>query len=979
MNNSGHTLSSNLTTNNKKDLPSNTIVRFFIENKASIIITFVCFLLSFFGYLSHIFQPLNDLIYDFFIQKREKIVSLDERIKIVGMDDASLRDPELGIWPRWSRDNYAKVIDILNKDGARVIEINLVFPEFDETNSGHKNLLRATQSKKNLVFPVYYLYDKKQIEYLSNPIYQKAAFGSGNASTIPAMDGVTRALDPVVSIKNEFSPSTSNYQLNSSEYLNIGLEIIRAYYQIPKDQVTIADNKIKIGPVSIPLVYNKLLVNYNQRISEKQTIPFNKVYRNEFEPGTFKDKIVIIGSTSLGLHDYFTSPIEKLEPQPSVYLWAQVASNILQSKNTWALSNLTNVCLMLFLGMISWLLFYWVKNLFINIFSFLFLLPCLMGTAFILFQNSNLYLPLFTLTIECFLIFIGCSLVYRTGTTSLELKKTNLTLLENYKKIEKMNHSLMERNDTLLQVYTSLQESKFKLGLLLNNMKEGTILVDSTYRILLINPIGREFLNQIALSDKHTQGIWPNCTFDPLLNEVMEKKIIRVTEVRTQKGEARIFQITLIPVTSYIQDEETDQVLEALISDVKREQSLPGALATVIIRDVTNERKLQDQLLQSDKLSTIGQLVSGVAHELNNPLTSIIGFSELLLKTCTSEQEEYASVVVKEAKRSRTLVSNLLAFSRKHSIEKKRINLNNILESTLQLIEYDFKTSNIFCRQKIDKELADFDGDFYRLQQVLLNLLTNAQTAVIENDKIEKEITLKTWQEGKNIYLAVQDNGTGISEDNLKRVFDPFFTTKEVGKGTGLGLSLSYGIVKEHGGDIQVVSNPGEGTTFTLCFESLYPDSNPIENSYHITKSKSGELPPLELALQVRENNSKRVLIVDDEPSIISLLEAVFNQTGFQVDSANNGKQALVKLEEASFKYDLIFCDIRMPELDGKTLYYLLKENHSEILSNLIFMTGNTVDLDTSEFMEQTHCRYLTKPFKIQEVMKIAQDDEIKK
>jgi signal transduction histidine kinase len=217
----------------------------------------------------------------------------------------------------------------------------------------------------------------------------------------------------------------------------------------------------------------------------------------------------------------------------------------------------------------------------------------------------------------------------------------------------------------------------------------------------------------------------------------------------------------------------------------------------------------QAQLLQSEKLSAVGQLISGVAHELNNPLTSVIGFSQLLLsKEKNHKTEEYLNKITREAERCAKIVNNLLTFSRTHKPEKSYVGINGIIERTLDLMAYQFRTDNIEVIKKLDPNLPKTMADFHQLQQVFLNIINNAYQAM--KDKRETRIlTVETERSGLIIRIKFSDTGPGIPKGNLSRIFDPFFTTKEVGKGTGLGLSISYGIVKEHGGDIYVLSELG--------------------------------------------------------------------------------------------------------------------------------------------------------------------------
>lgn len=226
-------------------------------------------------------------------------------------------------------------------------------------------------------------------------------------------------------------------------------------------------------------------------------------------------------------------------------------------------------------------------------------------------------------------------------------------------------------------------------------------------------------------------------------------------------------------------------------------------------------RQMQEQLLQSEKMAAVGQLVSGVAHELNNPLTAILGYSELLKSEdrVSGRGAEYLEKLYKQAQRTHHIVQNLLSFARQRKPERAPAQVNRVIEDTLALREYDLKIHRIQVHRQLDPKLPEISADFHQLQQVFLNILNNAVDAISECNR-PGEIRVRTFAVGDNIRAEFTDNGPGVK--NPHRVFDPFYTTKPVGKGTGLGLSICYGIVKEHGGEIEVRSDNGRGATFVV-------------------------------------------------------------------------------------------------------------------------------------------------------------------
>jgi len=234
------------------------------------------------------------------------------------------------------------------------------------------------------------------------------------------------------------------------------------------------------------------------------------------------------------------------------------------------------------------------------------------------------------------------------------------------------------------------------------------------------------------------------------------------------------------------------------------------------VQDITERKKMEEQLIVTDRLASIGELSSGIAHELNNPLTGVIGFSELLLdRDLPDDIKEDLEVINREAKRTAGIVRNLLTFARKHDTEKRLVNINSIIEKVLELRAYEQKVSNIEVDTQFTSDLPEIMADGFQLQQVFINIIINAEHFMKEAHG-RGTLTITTEQVGDIIRASFADDGPGIAEENLGHLFDPFFTTKEVGKGTGLGLSISYGIITDHGGRIRAESELGKGATFII-------------------------------------------------------------------------------------------------------------------------------------------------------------------
>ncbi len=382
-----------------------------------------------------------------------------------------------------------------------------------------------------------------------------------------------------------------------------------------------------------------------------------------------------------------------------------------------------------------------------------------------------------------------------------------------------------------------------------------------------------------------------------------------------------------------------------------------------VAKDISNEKLLQQQLIQSEKLSAIGQLISGIAHELNNPLTGVMGYSQLLqLRDDLDDRAKDNLIKINNlALRCQKIVQNLLSFARKQTPERTLSDINEILERTVELRSYELQVNNIDVVLELDRSLPRTIADAHQLQQVFLNIITNAEQAMLESHgKGRLSIRSRSDAQRASIIIEIADDGPGIPENYLTRIFDPFFTTKEVGKGTGLGLSLSYGIIKEHGGNIYARSQLGQGATFVIEL----PVISSLNQETGTGRQPAAETPSFDSLV-----SSKRVLVVDDEKYILDFLTQVFQGMKMQVDTADNGRAAMNKMAEND--YDLIVSDFRMPQIGGKELFNWIKDNKAHLTNRIVFVTGDTVSPETRSFFEQNRTRFLAKPFKIEEIKEV--------
>jgi len=369
-------------------------------------------------------------------------------------------------------------------------------------------------------------------------------------------------------------------------------------------------------------------------------------------------------------------------------------------------------------------------------------------------------------------------------------------------------------------------------------------------------------------------------------------------------------------------------------------------------------KNTQGQLIQSEKLSAVGEFVAGVAHELNNPLTAVMGFSEMLREAdVDAKYRRHLDLIFKAAQRCQKIVQSLLSFARRHQPERKPVSVNELIQAVLEIVAYPLRTSNIEVSLQLDPKLPVVQADGHQIQQVFLNIVNNARQAM-EAHQREGRIKIITEVSGPNVRITFQDNGPGIPEENLRRIFDPFFTTKEVGKGTGLGLSLCYGIIKEHGGSIKPVSRPGEGATFIIEL----PAARDAAGATGVSPPPESEKP------NPGEGADKKILVIDDEEAILQMVREVLNSYGYHVQTVADGETALRDLKDN--RYDAIFCDWKMPGLSGRQVYDRLRATNPEFCRRVIFITGDVINEPMQNFLEQEKRPCLTKPFALAELRK---------
>jgi PAS domain S-box-containing protein len=385
------------------------------------------------------------------------------------------------------------------------------------------------------------------------------------------------------------------------------------------------------------------------------------------------------------------------------------------------------------------------------------------------------------------------------------------------------------------------------------------------------------------------------------------------------------------------------------------------------MRDVTERKKLEDrsrdvfhQLSQAEKLAALGQTMSGVAHELNNPLATILACAERLVGRRLDDQTRRdLDAIHNAAERASRIVRNLQTFARKRHTTRTMVDLNHVVRDTLAMRAYEQHVANVVIVEALAAGLPQVFADPHQIQQVLLNLVINAEHAMLGTNG-RGLLILRSWHEPDRdaVMLEVGDDGPGISEEVQAKIFDPFFTTKVVGKGTGLGLTVAYAIAKEHGGGLSVSSVPGGGASFILELPA---------GGTHVRTPEAASAPP---ATEVPVGT--RALVVEDEQALGDAVADALRDAGFEVDRAADGEEAIARTQARA--YDVIVCDLKMPRVDGMAFFDHLTATAPALTRRVIFVTGDVAGTEAEAFLARSKCRWLAKPFRLRDLVRTARD-----
>ncbi len=552
------------------------------------------------------------------------------------------------------------------------------------------------------------------------------------------------------------------------------------------------------------------------------------------------------------------------------------------------------------------------------------------------------------------------------------------------------------------------QHSAAELRALLDAVESGVLLLDASGRVRALN----ERLVQLFGLEGNAVVSLIGCGIEQLLERLApavrdpETFAVRWKDLASHRDSSAWEEVELVRPAGH--------ALQRFATPVTDAQGRPlGWLE--LFQDRAGQAPSHLRLLQTEKMAAIGQLVSGIAHELNNPLTSILGYAQLLLARCPTSRAaapklyldagsyreilRAAEKICMEAERAGRIVKNLLLFARGARAERRAVSLNEVVERTLALRSYELKIENIHMELQLDTTMPPCLADPHQLQQVVLNLLVNAEQAILESHAAERADATVSSELGRirmrtfalpdatppRVALEISDSGPGVPPHIASRLFDPFFTTKPTGLGTGLGLSIAYGIVHDHGGEIYLLDAERATAETTPLGGATLVVELPVFTALEIPAalaplSEEGAPPPWDNgsdqatiqanSLEGERPSRARILVVEDEPTVAQLIADVLEEDGHMVEVVLDSREGLARASRLG--YDLIICDLRMPRIDGRAFYRSLVQSGHPAHLRILFITGDTLSPRTLDFLSETGLPCLAKPFLVEELKSIV-------
>ena len=391
-----------------------------------------------------------------------------------------------------------------------------------------------------------------------------------------------------------------------------------------------------------------------------------------------------------------------------------------------------------------------------------------------------------------------------------------------------------------------------------------------------------------------------------------------------------------------------DGLTSARVTDYKGEDVIVSST-----RDITELLAMQEELEQqrasahqNEKLSALGSLLAGVAHELNNPLSIIVGYAMMLQdKAEDPEVKRRVDRIAQSAERCSRIVKTFLAMARQQPTQIQQCAINDVLDDALDITHYNLRAAGIEVKKELSTDLPPVSIDSDQMVQVFTNLIINAEHALVEKRSPGRIILRSSYQVDSNqIIIEVEDNGAGIEEQNLPRIFEPFFTTREQGVGTGVGLAYCHRIISAHDGKISVTSSEGKGACFSVCLN--ISDDTQLSNTQTTDKNISDK----------RGN----ILVIDDETDVANMFSELLGDIGYSVSVLHDARKALELLSSNNF--DVILCDVKMPDMDGLDFLEAIQRDFPQYQSRLGFITGDSLSSRAAKLLNGKSCAYLEKP-----------------
>lgn len=504
-----------------------------------------------------------------------------------------------------------------------------------------------------------------------------------------------------------------------------------------------------------------------------------------------------------------------------------------------------------------------------------------------------------------------------------------------------------------LLAHISAEEKK--LSDILSSMSEGVYLIDKDGYATSVNKKGMELVGSLCLDSTECikSGFYPNhgkcadstgesCEFSFVLNRIRKHGYALDGKVHTEEIRSKEGQVLQLSISRLATDSDSN------------------AGYVITVKDVTEDRLIQKRVMLSSKLAALGEMAAGIAHEVNNPLQVMLVNIELLDDELSERGRKRVEHIKDGIFRIKGIVRDLLIFAREQTTHVEILEINTALEKAVDIMRHQLKQSNVGIELDLDKQPLFVKCNKNLFQQVIINLLQNSKDAIEESARGSR-VSIRTGSvNGESVFVEVSDDGPGIPEKILDRIFDPFFTTKDVGKGTGLGLSLSRRIIEGMGGTIAVESPKGRGTRFLITLSLRI--NTPAETQPSATEPDYGCLA------------GKSIIVVDDEKELGRAIKDGIGPKVASIECVHDGITAFDRIMDRD--YDLILLDIKMPGMNGMELYRDIKQNKPYLAQNIIFLTGDTVTEETESFIKLTRCGSLSKPFTLNELLKVMSEYE---